>query len=211
MGRLDITGQRFGEAVALEYVGRSSSRKSLWKCQCNCGNVFITDISHLRSGHTHSCGCLQRRRAADYHTIHGQSKTRLFGIWCNMRERCSNPAIRGYKWYGAKGIKVCDEWLKFESFRDWALSHGYQDDLSIDRINSGKDYEPSNCRWVGMDVQASNRSDNRLITCNGVTRTLAEWSRITGLHHSTIRHRIDVMGLSAERALDSASHKKPTM
>ena len=120
-----------------------------------------------------------------------------------MKQRCVNPRSNGYHLYGAKGIKVCDEWLNsFDAFRDWAMSNGYVDGLSIDRKNSAGNYEPSNCRWTSAKVQANNTNRNRYITYAGETHTLAEWAEIKGLTQSALRHRLE-RGWSLENALNS--------
>lgn len=110
------------------------------------------------------------------------SHTLLHNIWLTMRYRCSKPTCTAYPKYGAKGIKVCPEWDKnFEVFRDWALSNGYNDFLTIDRIDSHADYSPHNCRWVTQKVQQNNRSNNIYLTYKGQTHSLIEWEEITGL------------------------------
>lgn len=110
---------------------------------------------------------------------HGMSKTRLHNIWLTMRRRCEKPNCSTYHKYGAKGIRVCSEWSVFENFRDWSLSHGYNDQLTIDRINPLGNYEPSNCRWVTQKVQQNNRSNNVKLTYKRCTHSIIEWSNIT--------------------------------
>lgn len=110
---------------------------------------------------------------------HGMSHTRLHNIWLTMRQRCEKPNCSAYQKYGAKGIRVCDEWGSFISFRDWSMSNGYTDELTIDRIDPRGNYEPSNCRWVTQKEQQNNRSNNVKLTYNGVTRSIIEWSEIT--------------------------------
>lgn len=117
-------------------------------------------------------------------------KSRLYGIWCAMKRRCFNQNVESYKYYGARGVNVCNEWLDYIPFRDWALSNGYSDDLSIDRIDVNGDYEPSNCRWADIETQMNNTRSNKRITYNGEKHTIAEWSRITGIHPTTIGSRI---------------------
>ncbi len=90
--------------------------------------------------------------------LHGQSKTRLYQKWANMKKRCFNKNEWGYKYYGARGITVCEEWMSYEPFRDWALKKGYKDGLSLERKNNDKNYEPSNCCWIPFSEQAKNRS-----------------------------------------------------
>lgn len=117
-----------------------------------------------------------------------------------MRKRCSNPACKDYPKYGARGIRVCGEWEDFSCFREWALSHGYRDDLTLDRVNNNKGYGPGNCRWTSRKGQANNRTTASRYTVDGHTKTLAQWSRRYGVPPCTILHRIE-RGWSVEDAV----------
>jgi hypothetical protein len=120
-----------------------------------------------------------------------------------MKARCYNENNNRYSSYGARGIEICPEWLEsngFINFVDWAMKNGYRDDLTIDRIDTDKNYEPNNCRWSTYKVQENNKTVNRIIECNGVGHTLGEWSEITGLKLSTIWARLD-KGWSNEDAI----------
>lgn len=122
---------------------------------------------------------------------HGMAKTRLYKAWTNMRNRCNLIKDKEYQNYGGRGIKVCDEWQNsFETFMEWAMSHGYDNTLTIDRINVDGNYEPSNCRWITRQEQNNNRTINVNLTHNGVTHTLREWSVITGMNYSTLQGRV---------------------
>lgn len=140
---------------------------------------------------------------------HGMSHQRLHNIWCTMRERCRTKSSSGYRKYGAKGIKVCEEWESFEVFRDWAYANGYDDSLSIDRIDPLGNYEPSNCRWVTQKVQQNNRTNNIHITCNGETHSPQEWSQITGIPIRNIYDRY-FRGWDHERIIKQPKRKSPT-
>jgi hypothetical protein len=132
---------------------------------------------------------------------HGGTNTRLYQIWSNMKARCYRENCKEYKWYGAKGIKICNEWKNdFSAFKSWALSNGYSENLTIDRITSSGDYEPSNCRWVDWKTQQNNRSSNRYYTHNGVTKTMAEWAREYGIPESNLITRLK-KGWAFEEAL----------
>lgn len=121
---------------------------------------------------------------------HGMSHTRLHNIWLTMRQRCFKPNSSGFKKYGAKGITVCDDWKhSFESFRDWAYSNGYKDDLTLDRINPKGNYEPVNCRWATQKEQQNNRSNNVYLTYKGETHSLIEWCEITGMSYMQLYDR----------------------
>lgn len=123
---------------------------------------------------------------------HGGTHTRLYGIWKHMRSRCSNPTDPKYYRYGGRGVTICSEWDDFSRFREWALSNGYTDTLTIDRIDNDGNYEPSNCRWSTSKEQANNRgirSDTTVLTWNGETHSLMEWSKILGIKYKTLFER----------------------
>jgi hypothetical protein len=154
----DLSGQKFGRLTAISisrienYKGGTKHR--YYKCRCDCGKIIEVQSYSLTNGNTKSCGCFQREKCGDTFRKHGGMGTRLYNIWKGMKKRCNNSNEPCYKYYGGKGIKVCDEWqVNFIAFRDWALNNGYADNLTIDRIDSDKNYEPSNCRWV---TQAEN-------------------------------------------------------
>lgn len=129
------------------------------------------------------------------------SSERLQNIYVNLKQRCYNPKSTFYKNYGGRGITVCDEWLNSEmydgrstkgwiAFKNWALSNGYADNLTIDRIDNSKGYCPENCHWVTMRTQQNNRRSNRLVTYKGKTQSLADWCRELNLNYGTIKCRI---------------------
>lgn len=121
-----------------------------------------------------------------------------------MRTRCNNPNYDKYQWYGGKGVTVCDEWSTFKPFREWALSHGYQDSLTIDRIDPNSNYTPENCRWVDRKAQANNKTSNRYITYNGKTQSAQLWAEELGINAGTFLERLDTMPL--EKAMTMPVH-----
>ena len=163
--RIDLKGQTFGRFTVISFAGVDNEGKALWNCKCKCGNEKVVRSYHLRSGRVRSCGCLQKellsKRVKEHPTFgnlkHGGKHTRLYRIWSNMKTRCNNPKTRAYKWYGAVGISVCSEWLNFENFKNWALKSGYEENLTIERVNPFKDYEPSNCTWIPINEQRKNQ------------------------------------------------------
>jgi hypothetical protein len=202
MSRLiDLTGRRFGRLVAIKQVGKNKSGYQMWLCMCDCGGVSVVNYHNLKNNHTQSCGCLRRERTVETNTTHGLRKTRLYRIWCHMRERCYYPKENRYAQYGGRGITVCDEWKNdFQAFYDWAMANGYNDDLSIDRIDVNGNYEPSNCRWATLEEQANNKRTSHLITIGGETFTLSEWLAKVNLTRRAFYDRVK-KGMSEEQAI----------
>ena len=123
--------------------------------------------------------------------IHGGTNTKLYAVWCCMKERCNNSHNKRYCYYGGRGIKVCPEWSEsFSAFREWALENGYREGLTIDRINSNGNYEPSNCRWATRAQQNRNYSRNHMITYRGETKCLSDWADEFGINRATVLFRI---------------------
>lgn len=162
---IDLTGQRFGRLVADVRSDNDKRGEARWECVCDCGKRTIVLSSHLRSGRIQSCGCYMREASAARmratrtkgNSRHGFTGTRLYYIWVNMKTRCLNPNNRAFKWYGAVGITICPEWLNFENFKDWALASGYQENLTIERVNPFKNYCPENCTWIPINEQRKNQ------------------------------------------------------
>lgn len=158
--KVDMTGRVIGRLSVIEECGRDASGHVLWRCHCECGNVVTVRGSDLISEDTTSCGCYQRERVAEANTTHGASQTRLYYVWASMLQRAGvrkGASEDTKRLYQDRGITVCDEWLVFENFRDWALSHGYKDGLQIDRVNNDAGYCPENCRWVTPKENVNNR------------------------------------------------------
>lgn len=190
--KIDLTGRNFGRLVVIREAGRKR-KEVAWECLCKCGKTVVVNGYALRSGHTQSCGCYAVDRAKAENTKHGMFGTLIYRTYANMKNRCYNPNYYLFKHYGGKGVSVCETWLGdngFDNFYQWSLLNGYREGLSIDRIDNSKNYCPENCRWVDMTTQQNNRTNNRVITVNGETHTMAEWSRIKGIKYETIQRRI---------------------
>lgn len=206
---IDLTGRRVGKLTVVSLSDRLYGRQKIYECKCDCGNVVYVRACHITSGHTKSCGCLKSESMKKVATKHGRSRERLAQIWYGMRKRCSNNNCEQFKNYGGRGITVCDEWLHdFQAFYDWAMANGYEDHLTIDRIEVNGNYSPDNCRWITNKDQQNNRRTSHLLTYKGETRSLKDWSKIVGINYSTLKGRINVYGWSAEKALETNAKKK---
>ncbi|MCM1437818.1 MAG: hypothetical protein NC131_01210 [Roseburia sp.] len=201
----DITNQRFGRLVAIRCVKKDENHQQFWLCKCDCGNEKIIRRSDLlrKPIGTQSCGCLAREIKVKRFTKHGleTSNKRLYKIWDSMKQRTNPNVVSCRGNYRKNGITVCDEWRNdFPAFYDWAMTNGYSENLTIDRIDNNKGYSPENCRWVDMKVQANNRSNNTLITYKGETKTLAQWCEQYNIKSDTVTHRMK-RGYSFEKAI----------
>ena len=198
----DLTGNRYGKLTVIKRVYKEGDNNTYWLCKCDCGNKTVVNAPHLKDGHTTSCGCVHKEALKKSITTHGLSKHPLYKIYKAMKERTNKEYSKSYKNYGGRGIKVCDEWLNdFGKFYDWAMSNGYKDGLTIDRIDVNGNYEPSNCRWATMKEQGNNKRNNRNITYHGQTYTMKQWAEKLGIKYSTLSMRINKYDWGIERAL----------
>lgn len=180
----DLTGQKFGRLTALHYLNNYHKKGVWWLCVCECGNLVEVRNCNLTSGNTKSCGCFRHTKLMK----HGLYQTRLYHIWLNMKNRCCNYKHESYKNYGGRGIKVCSEWKDdFMGFYNWAMSNGYNDKLSIDRIDNDGNYSPNNCRWTTIKQQANNRRTNVYLTYNGKTQTMKQWADELGANYKNFQ------------------------
>lgn len=202
---IDLSGKKFGRLIVIKKAGKTKSGNITWFCKCDCGKESVVIGSELINGRTQSCGCYNREkkamRQAEALTTHGGSRTRLYRVWRGMKDRCKNLNNPRYHHYGGRGIKVCGKWLNdFSAFRDWALTNGYSDELTIDRIDVNGDYAPNNCRWISNFEQQSNKKNNRFIEFNGKKLTVAEWERILSFPKGVLSKRL-CAGWGIEKAL----------
>ena len=182
----DIVGRAFTHLVVLEYAGRQGDRH-FYLCQCSCGSVRKYGRSNLRSGGTKSCGCKTAEMLVAKRTKHGMNESPTYKVWESMLARCRNKGAREYQNYGARGIAVCERWLKFENFI--ADMGEAPTKMQIDRIDNDGNYSPENCRWVSAKENSRNKRTNVLITWKGEARCISEWAEITGMCDETIRYR----------------------
>ena len=199
----DLVGKKFSMLTVVSFCESRKGRK-FWNCVCECGNTTVVNTRDLRSLRIKSCGCL-----ADINRYkkHDMSGTRLYTILRDMKARCYNSKSKDYSRYGGRGITICDEWMDFCNFKDWALSHGYNDNLPIDRIDFNKGYCPENCRWVDLDIQSNNKSTSIFVTFNGEKKTISQWAKQTGIDKNTIRGRL-LRGWPPELALTFPTDSK---
>lgn len=199
----DLTGKRFGRLTVIKRVYKEGDKQTYWLCKCDCGNETVACASHLKDGHTKSCGCFHKEELNKSHTKHGLSKHHLYKVYKAMKQRTTKGYDKRYKNYGGRGIVVCDEWMNdFNKFYEWAISSGYKDGLTIDRINTSGNYEPSNCRWVTYKAQENNRTNNHYITYNGETHTMKQWSELLCIPYTTLAQRLNKYHWTVERALN---------
>lgn len=190
----DLTGQKFGRLTAIEFIPDNHK----WLCKCDCGNYKEVVTSKLTSLHTKSCGCLKNKYKI--------TVRRIFSIWRNMLARCYIDSKRkDADYYAQKGIRVCEEWKTYESFEKWALENGYDENLTIDRIDENGDYEPNNCQWITIAEQQRKKKCNRWLSYKGTNKILSDWANELNIPLKTLADRIDKLGYSFEEAIN----KKP--
>lgn len=195
----NLVGRKYNHLTVLEHGGYrqfSKSRESTWKCLCDCGKELIVPQRYLVTDGTKSCGCI----IGKHKRTHGATGTAEYRVWDAMRRRCNDPCDARYPYYGGRGIRVCERWLKFESFlADMGIRPSA--DHSLDRYpNNDGNYEPGNCRWATRVQQSNNRRSSRTLTIDGQTKTYAQWERQAGLPPGRIFNRLKI-GWSPEEVL----------
>lgn len=181
---INLIDEKFGRLTVVAYVG-IKNRMGTWLCDCDCGTQIEVCTASLRRGRTKSCGCLQKEVA----TKHGMSRSYTYVSWGAMIQRCTNPNDSAYKYYGERGINVCDSWLKFKNFfRDMGIR---PKGLTLDRIDNSLNYSKANCKWATRMQQARNMRCNKMIEYQGKIKCLSEWVDISGIKRSTLENRLD--------------------
>lgn len=184
--RLDLAGQRFGRLLAIKRSHQDKFGAWLWLCICACGKRVLVRGSTLNAGRTSACASCATSAAS---TTHGATGTPLYQRWRAMLDRCENPCHRGWRDYGGRGIKVCNEWHQFEAFaRD--MGPTFEVGLELDRIDVDGHYEVSNCRWVTHAEQQRNKRSNHLITWSGRTMVVTDWAVALGIKPNTLVYRL---------------------
>lgn len=206
---IDMTGKIFGRLTVIKKDESKKDKRTRWVCQCECGNKVVVRTDTLRSKRTKSCGCLQRDLLVERkpRKIHGKSKERLYTMFHNMHKRCYDKDHISFRNYGGRGIGVSEEWRNdFESFYEWSIKNGYNDNLTIDRINNDNDYSPVNCKFITHKEQQNNRRDNVFVSYEGDTRTISQWSESKGIKYSVLQSRLKA-GWSTKKAIETPVKK----
>jgi hypothetical protein len=208
---IDLTGQKFGRLTVLGQAEHNKWNRPTWHCRCVCGNMVIVAGNSLRQKHTTSCGCLYREKTKIMglkNVTHKETGSRLYRIWHNMKQRTGNKNHVAYARYGGRGITVCPEWIgSYEAFRDWALKNGYADNKTLDRKDNSLGYFEDNLTWSTMKEQQNNRRNNRMLTIDGQTKTLTQWSEQIGINALLVGNRLR-LGWSPSEALGLVERKR---
>lgn len=202
---LDLTGKRFGRLVVLKRASKPGDRVR-WLCKCDCGVKKEVRGYNITSGHTKSCGCLNKEIITKHGYYKKGKESKIYVRWVNMIQRCADPKNTYYYCYGNRGIMVCERWMKFENFLE-DMGEPPTDKHQIDRIDNDGNYCKSNCHWVTSKINNRNKRNNRLITYKGKTQCLAEWAEQFDIDYYTLKWRLN-NGWSIEKALTTPSRKK---
>lgn len=199
----DLVGQKFNRLTVIKFIPEKerTARGYNWLCKCDCGNYIKANASKLKRGLQQSCGCLKEEKKKDIGKVNKKYKftnKRLYGIYQAMMQRCYDKKGREYQNYGGRDIVVCPEWLGeygYDSFAEWALNSGYnvnakRGECTIDRIDVNKGYSPDNCTWKTNKQQQNNRRNNHLLTYNGETHNMKEWSEILDISYYKISYHV---------------------
>lgn len=207
MKKINILGQKYGSLEVIgggEYVNGATK----WICKCDCGNIVTVRRTDLVNGKQKTCGCGKSKRMTEMNTKHGDCNTRLYRTWCNMKSRCQNENEKDFKWYGGKGVKVCKEWEEFEHFKKWAIENGYEENLTIDRVDSGKDYCPENCRFIPLEENIRRAVEKHILNASGRSLNVRQWGKELGMSSYTIYSWVYNHGKEyAERRIEEITNK----
>lgn len=196
-------GERFGRYTVLAFDHKDKYKNNYFLCKCDCGKERIVRLTNLQTGEIKSCGCYKIDGTRERLEKHGMSDSRLYREWACIKARCKEECNSRWKDYGGRGIIVCDEWDgSFEKFRDWALNNGYDDGLTIDRIDVNGDYTPSNCRWITNKEQQRNRRNNKTVVYKGECQTLIELCEKYDANYHLVESRL-LRGWDIEKAVET--------
>lgn len=185
---IDLTAKRFGRWTVLYQKGKANDGHLYWECICDCGTKAMVDGRALRRGVSKSCGCLARELTVIRNLTHGRTKTPTYSVWRDMRSRCQRKADTCYRYYGGRGISVCERWNSFENFLEDMGER--PDGLTIDRIDNNGNYEPDNCRWATRKEQSRHTRQNKMITYQGKSQCLTDWASELSVNKITLAYRL---------------------
>ena len=197
-------GNKYGRLTII----KQTEDKRYYECLCECGNHKVARLWNLKSGDTKSCGCYLKEIRKTLNRKHGMKGTKIYRTWQSMKRRCYNINDNNYKHYGKRKIVVCDEWKNdFMSFYNWAMTNGYDDSLTLDRIDVDGNYEPNNCRWVDQKTQQNNKRNNCYIEYKGMKKTLSEWADYYNLSYRCVKGR-HLLGWDIKRIVETPIKKR---
>lgn len=199
----NLTGMVFGKLTVVCRSGKNNSDSWLWECLCECGGTALTTSSKLKSGHTRSCGCI----LANYKD--GRSSSPVHKAYMGMHTRCDKENYHQYEAYGGRGITICDEWRSdFWAFHHWALTNGWEEGLTLDRVDVDGNYEPSNCRWATVAEQNDNRRNTLYLEYEGKRVTASKFSRLTEVPTASITYYLGLGVLIGEDIIKRYKRRK---
>lgn len=194
---IDLTGKKFDRLNIIKYVGDGK-----WLCKCDCGKLTTSRSYDIRKGLVKSCGCLARENIIKASLKHGKRHTRIYYIWCSMKDRCLNKNHKAYQYYGGRGISICKEWENdFMCFYNWAIKNGYTDTLTIERIDVNGNYEPSNCKWITKAEQAHNKQNSIKYNINGECLGLKQISDKFNIQYDVLYDRLFILNWDINEAI----------
>lgn len=187
----DLTNKKFGKLTAIKPIGMNKHSEMNWECVCDCGNKYISTSYGLRKGYSTQCKQCSNKQLSRKKTKYIVYSKRLKECYVNMKTRCTNKKQDPFNRYVNRGIDLCEEWKNdYSKFQTWALNSGYNENLTLDRIDNNKGYSPDNCRWVTRKEQANNRRTSLFLNYQGTSDTLANWSRKLNIPYNYIQYRI---------------------
>lgn len=203
----EIIGRKHGRLTIQSFSHKDIHGKRMWNCLCECGKTVV--LPHALFAKKITCGCADEKRSGVRYKTHGMSHSSEWSIWHGIRKRCLCPTDRAYPRYGGRGIDLCKEWT--DSFESFYKDMGQRPvGKTLDRIDNNKGYSKENCRWVDWKTQSRNKRTNHLLTVDGITQCITEWSEQTGIRKDTLRRRIVVYGWTPEQAVKTQTIKKFT-